>query len=146
MTRVLRQSDASLVFQIPCDRQFLETVRDLSFRIAEYIGYAEGEAQGVGQSIDTLVRRFFAAAPADDLLANVEVTFKTGATAVEIWIRYRSAVANGSHAVDLERALRGETDPGGALASIREAVDGLKIGREGGVTFCCLTRELPPDV
>jgi hypothetical protein len=145
VSKVLRRSDAALVFQIPCDRQYLETVRDLAARIVEYIGYQRHDARGVGESVDALVGRFVAAASPDDLTASVEVTFRTGATAVEIWIRYRGDDEGGARAVDLERALRGETGPGGALASIREAVDGVEIGREGGVTFCCLTRDLPPD-
>ncbi len=142
---MLRRSDASLAFQIPCDRQYRETVRDLSLRIAEYLGYPEDDAGGVAASVDTMVGRFLEAASSDDPTANVEVAFSTGATAVEIWIRYRGQAVDPDAALELERAIRGETAPGGALASIRETVDGLKIGREDDATFCCLTRALPPD-
>lgn len=146
MPNVLRRtSHGSLGLQFPCDQRYLETIQLLAFRIASYIGYAETEASGVRESIDAVVQRFFSAASADDLRARVDVIFRTGATAVEIWIRYHGEVAVEGGVIGLERQLRTETSPGGSLAAIRSTVDSVRVGQEAGVAFCCLTRDLPPD-
>lgn len=143
MANVLRKSSgASLDLQIPCEARYLDTVRPLSIRIAAYLGYAESEADRVGESIDAVVRRFVSVSPANLPIARVDVTFSTGATAVEIRIRCHGSAADSTR---LERDLRKASRPGGALESIRQAMTGVRIGQADGVAFCCLTRDLPDD-
>ncbi len=146
MANVLRRSSPfPLNLQFPCEPRYGEVIRLLSTRIAAYIGYPEAEAGVVGESVDGVVQRFVSAARSDDLGARVDITFRTGATAVEIWIRYHGEVAGDGGVVGLERALRTETSPGGSLGAIRESMDGLRVGQDDDVAFCCLTRQLPPD-
>jgi hypothetical protein len=143
VANVLRQaSGVSLGLHVPCEPRYLDTVRPLSTRIATYLGFAEPDAGRLGESIDAVVRRFMAGSTPDGGDAHVAVTFTVGATAVEIWLRCHASAVDRTN---LERDLRHAILPGGALEPIHHAMNGVHIGQEAGVAFCCLTRDLPAD-
>jgi anti-sigma regulatory factor (Ser/Thr protein kinase) len=134
----------SLGLAIPTDERYLETVRDVASRVAEYVGFAKAEAATMGQSINETVAGFVRLSSPPDVRNSINLNFVTDCGDFEVRIHYRT-LAEGRPAPtprSLEDALR-RNGAGGTLDSIQRVMDRVEFGEEDGVAFCRLIRRLP---
>lgn len=137
-------SDLALALSIPTDPRFSETVRELSTRVATYVGYAPRDAQVIGETVERAIATIAAHAPRDGGAENVEIRFVTGASRLEIRILFGSARARpvaGSPA-DVERRFTGGRSGRADLDRIRGVMH-VEFGSEGERDCCRLARALP---
>ncbi len=130
---------------VPTDRRFHEMVRVFSVRVVAYLGYADGDAEAIGQIVERLIEgvteHAFAGAPHE----RVHVSVATGGSELEIRVRYRQPSGKGSGAGSghVERGLLRKRDGDVPLELMRRVMARVEFGREDGSEFCRLTRPLP---
>ena len=114
-------------------------------RVAAYLGYADGDAEAIGQIVERLIEgvteHAFAGAPHE----RVHVSVATGGSEMEIRVRYREPSGQGSGAGSghVERCLLRQRDGNVPLELMRRVMARVEFGREDGTEFCRLTRPLP---
>ncbi len=130
---------------VPTDRRFHEMVRAFSVRVATYLGYADGDAEAIGQIVERVIEgvteHVFAGAPHE----RVHVSVAKGGGEMEIRVQYREASGKGSGAGSghVERWLLRQRDGDVPLELMRRVMARVEFGREEGTEFCRLTRPLP---
>ncbi len=130
---------------VPTDRRFFETVRVFSVRVAAYLGYADGDAEAIGQIVERVIEgvteHAFAGAPHE----HVHVSVARGGSEMEIRVQYRepSGKRSGAGSSHVERWLLKQRDGDVPLELMRRVMARVEFGREDGTEFCRLTRPLP---
>lgn len=116
-------TQAVLLFNlsIPADARFIETVRDLAVRVAEYAGYGASEATEIARAVEGIAAR--AIHESDD--GPVDVRFRREAGMLEVSLFYSRELAHN------------------AAEPLRPSMDRVEFGRDGSRHFCRMTRELP---
>ena len=134
----------SIGLAIPTDERFLDTVRDVASRVAEYVGFAKADATRMGQSINDAVAGLVRLSSPPDIRNSINLSFVTESGDFEVRIRYRT-LADGNVPPtprSLEEGLR-RNGAGGTLDSIQRVMDRVEFGEQDGVAFCRLIRRLP---
>ena len=130
---------------VPTDRRFHEMVRAFSVRVAAYLGYADGEAEAIGQIVERVIEGVTEHALAGGPHERVHVSVARGGSEMEIRVQYREPSGKGSGAGSghVERWLLGQRDGDVPLERMRRVMARVEFGREDGTEFCRLTRPLP---
>jgi hypothetical protein len=107
--------------RIPRDPAFVPPLRDLADRVAQYAGYAAGDAHEIGGTVRETAAALAqsAASPAD-----LDIQFRTSGTTFEVTVAFEGV--------------------GGAEPHLSSgAMDAVAVARDGARTVCQLTRKLP---
>ena len=126
---------------VPTDRRFHEMVRAFSVRVAAYLGYADGEAEAIGQIVERVIEGVTEHALAGAPHERVHVSVARGGSEMEIRVQYREPSGAGSGHV--ERWLLRQRDGDVPLELMRRVMARVEFGREDETEFCRLTRLLP---
>jgi hypothetical protein len=124
-----------LELTFPSDARYRDTVRALSIRVAEYVGFPTAEATNLGDAIDRAVEGVIEHASSGSAHHSIDLAFATDEGAFEARVSVGDTVGG-----RLERGLAAAAEP---LASMRRAVDRIEFGRDRDVEFCRLVRRLP---
>ncbi len=130
---------------VPTDRRFHETVRVFSVRVAAYLGYADSDAEAIGQIVERVIEGVTEHAFAGSPDEHVQVSVGRRGSEMEIRVRYREPSGQGSGAGSghVERCLLRQRDGNVPLELMRRVMARVEFGREDGTEFCRLTRPLP---
>jgi hypothetical protein len=133
-----------LSLTVPCDTRIRQVAHQVSLRIAEYIGFAPGEAEDVARAVEEATDGVLD--QPDCRYAGVELTFMTTETLMEIRIRYLKdetgapGAGPGLEAI-LRRPRRGEVP----LDLIRRVMRRVEFGRDDDTEYCTLALTLPEE-
>ena len=130
---------------VPNDRRFHEMVRAFSVRVAAYLGYADGEAEAIGEIVERVIEGVTEHTLAGAPYERVHVSVARGGSEMEIRVQYREPSGKGSGAGSgyVERWLLRQRDGDVPLELMRRVMARVEFGREAGTEFCRLTRPLP---
>ena len=132
-----------LELTVPCDPRFRDLLAAVSRRMAAYIGYADADADAIAETVlQATGGQLGRGAPA--AYASLDLTFATRDREMEILLRYvrkeRQVLPN-EH--DLQHLLRRVGERGAPIDAIRRVMECVEFGRQDGVEFCRMTRQLP---
>lgn len=106
---------------IPSNARFIETVRDLALRVAEYAGYEASEAAEIARAVAGVAARAIQKSGDGPL----DVRFRREAGSLEVSLFYAGELADGAG------------DPLG------QSMDRVEFGRDGHRHVCRMARLLP---
>ena len=130
-----------LELSVPCDTRFRQVVAMMSEKMATYVGYAEGDATAVADTVVQATDGVFDEDGATPYTA-LDVTFATSDAEMEIRVRYICAEPTGVQTNgDVEARLRSRGDA--PLEAMQRVMRRVEFGQHDGVEFCALTKLLP---
>ena len=132
-----------LELTVPCDPRFRDLLAAVSRRMAAYIGYADADADVVAETVLQATGGLFGGdAPAAS--ASLDLTFATSDREMEILLRYvrkERQVLPDEH--DMQHVLCRGGERGAPIDAMRRVMECVEFGRQDGVEFCRMTRQLP---
>ena len=134
-----------LELTVPCDPRFRDLLEAVSRRMAAYIGYADADADAIGETVMVATGGLLARdGPA--AYASLDLTFATSDRELEILLRYvRKERQMLPDEPDFQHLLRRAGAGGLPIDALRRVMECVELGRRDGVEFCRLARQLPKD-
>lgn len=135
-----------LSLTLPCDARIRRVARQVSVRIAEYIGFAAADAEEIARTVEEATDGVLDQ-PEGVPYRGVELTFMTTETVMEIRIRYlvnqgRAGQGDGPGVETLLQRPRHDEAP---LDLMRRVMTRVEFGRIDESEYCTLTRVLPEE-
>ena len=139
--------DLHLELTVPCDVRFSALLRDVSRRMAAYVGYADADTEAVAATVMQATAGLLERNPPTEY-TSLDLTFAARGRDMEILLRYRRRRRSGRSAPsEIRERLCGCGEGGAPVDAMRRVMAGVECGCEEGVEFCRLTKRLPdaPD-
>jgi anti-sigma regulatory factor (Ser/Thr protein kinase) len=136
----------ALGLTIPTDERFLDTIKDVTSRVAEYVGFPKAEAQRMAETIQRAVTTLVQATSPQETRNSVSLSFSTVSDDFRVRIQFRTI--DGTPQVTpgvLEDGLSQNGAGGPALQAIRAVVDRVEFVEDEGIAYCHLYRRLPSN-